>query len=245
MKKPEIIYLDDDIVVANKAAGILSIPDRYQADKPNMSQWLKNQLGEVFTIHRLDKDTSGIIVFARNPEAHQHISMQFEKWEANKKYLAIVDGPMEQESGEINLSIAHDPNKPGRMVINKKGKESLSTYTCREDFRHFSLLEVAIHTGRTHQIRVHLAAIGHPLAVDPYYGRRTEFFLSEIKKRKFNLGKFEEEKPLLSRTPLHSWQLSFTHPQSGTVCEFSCEPPKDMEAMLRQLSKWDKMADSI
>lgn len=239
MKKPEILYADASIAIVNKPADYLSIPDRYQVDKPNLTVWLQKEIGEIFTVHRLDKDTSGVICFARTPTAHQSISLQFEQRLAKKKYLAIVDGQMESESGEIDFPIARDPAKPGRMVINKKGKASLSAYNCIESFQHFSLLEVAIHTGRTHQIRIHLSAIGHPLAVDPFYGRRSEFFLSEVKKRKYQLGKFETERPLLSRTPLHSVELSFEHPDTKLPVTFSADVPKDMDAMLKQLRKWD------
>jgi len=245
MKKPEIIHLDAAIAVVNKPADFLSIPDRFQADKPNVADWLKSRIGEIFIVHRLDKDTSGVICFARTAEAHRHLSAQFEGRVAQKTYLALVDGQLEQDSGEIDLAIAHDPLKPGRMVVNKKGKPALSHYTCKEKFQHFSLLEVSIHTGRTHQIRVHLAAIGHPLAVDPFYGKRTELFLSEIKKRNFRLGKEETEQPIMRRTPLHAWQLGIIHPETELPQTYQVNPPKDMEALLSQLGKWDRPNDIL
>jgi 23S rRNA-/tRNA-specific pseudouridylate synthase len=110
-----------------------------------------------------------------------------------------------------------------------------------EAFRQFSLVEFRIETGRTHQIRVHTAAIGHPLAVDAFYGRRESLYLSEIKTRGFQLGKTKEERPLLNRIALHSSQISFLHPSSGKRLQIEAPLPKDLRAVINQLKKWGKI----
>jgi 23S rRNA pseudouridine1911/1915/1917 synthase len=240
MIKPDIIFQDEHIIVANKPPQLLSIPDRFDALKPSLSADLTVLFGKIFIVHRLDRETSGIIVFAKTEEAHRHLSIQFENHETQKVYLALVDGVMHQDEGEIDRPIAEHPTIPGKMMVAKKGKESFTLYTVIERFKHFTLVEADIRTGRTHQIRVHFQSLGYPLAVDALYGRREALFGRDIK-NKFKVGKFtEEELPLMKRISLHSHRLTFKHPLSNEYMSFETELPKDFRATINQLRKWGK-----
>lgn len=235
-QKPTIIYEDDYLVVVNKPANYLSIPDRYKPDLPNVQQFLKDKFGDIYTIHRLDRETSGIILFAKDAATHKSLSIQFENREVQKYYLAIASGNVFEDEGKIDKPIAkHQSNQ--RMIIAKQGKPSLSHYKVIERFRGYTLLEVQIMTGRTHQIRVHLQAIGYPLAVDPIYARKDAFYLSEIKGKKYRRTD-EEERPLVTRCTLHAQALVIKHPVTKEEMRFEAEAPKDIRAMLKQLRKW-------
>ncbi len=244
-KNFEIIFEDDDLIVANKPAGLLTIPDRFDSTKPSLVGYLKSLQppdAKVFIVHRLDRETSGILCFAKNEAAHKHLSKQFEEKTAAKFYLALVDGRLIPEFGKIDFSIAESATTPGKMVTAKRGKESLTFYKTLENFKQFTLVEAEIKTGRTHQIRVHFQSLGFPLAVDALYGRRDNLLLSEVK-RKYKLSKLQgtdEERPIMNRTTLHAFRLELEHPTSGERVQFVCEPPKDFAALVSQLQKWGK-----
>ena len=240
MAKPDIIFEDEHIIIVHKPANLLTIPDRFDPTKPSLYAELTQIFGKIFIVHRLDRETSGILVFAKNEEAHRHLSLQFENHETRKVYLALLDGVTHQDEGEIDRPIAEHPTILGKMMVAKKGKESLTLYKVVERFKHFTLVEADIRTGRTHQIRVHFQSLGYPLAVDALYGRRTAIFGHDFKK-KFKVGKFtEEELPLMKRTSLHALRLTFNHPLSNESVSFEAEPPKDFRALLNQLRKWGK-----
>jgi len=239
MKKLEILHADDQIVLINKASGMLSIPDRYAPEKPNLLTLLKNKYGDIYTVHRLDKETSGILVYARTEEAHKHLSKQFQERTVDKIYLTLVDGQLHEPEGTIDKPIAPHPHISGKMIVTPKGKESRTDWKAVEIFKNFTLVEANIKTGRTHQIRVHFEAMGYPLAVDSKYGRREAFLLSEIKsKKKYRLGKDQEERPLLSRSILHAFRLTLTHPTTGERLSQEAPLPKDFRAVVQQLRKW-------
>ena len=240
--KLDILFSDDHIVIVNKPANVLSVPDRYDPDIPNLTKLLGQEFGDpIMAVHRLDKPTSGVMVYARNADAHRELNRQFQEREVDKIYHAIVDGqPPADEEIEVDEPIANNPGESGKMMVSNKGKYAMSVFKVMETFGHqFSLIGAQIFTGRTHQIRVHLAYAGYPLMVDPYYGKRDEFKLSEVKRR-FNLRKEEEERPLLNRVPLHAFRLAFDHPESGERMEFEAEMPKDMRAVVNQLRKLRK-----
>jgi RluA family pseudouridine synthase len=239
----ENLYEDDSMIVINKPAGLLTIPDRYDSSKENLYSILKDHFGEIFIVHRLDKDTSGAIVFAKTPEAHRSLCIAFEERKTEKKYLAILSGVPREKAGVIDLSIAESPAGKGMMMVSKKGKEAITEYTVIESFNNFSLVEATLVTGRTHQIRVHFNALGFPLAVDLMYGKREKLFLSEIKKS-INLGKEEEERPLLTRTALHSWKLTVPHPVTGEPVHVEAGIPKDLNAVINQLRKHHRRKSS-
>ena len=163
-----------------------------------------------------------------------NIAQQFESRSIEKVYLAIVDGTPPEE-GSIDLPIVESTSKRGKMMTAKKGMDSLTTFISLDHFGKFSLLKVHLHTGRQHQIRVHMAAIGHPLMVDRLYGRRSEFFLSEIKRKYRRSG--DSERPLMARHTLHASSIRFQHPESKEELFFEVELPKDMRAVLNQLKK--------
>jgi 23S rRNA pseudouridine1911/1915/1917 synthase len=236
----DLIHEDEHIVVVNKHLQVLSIPDRFRPDIPNIYNLLQDKYGEIYTVHRLDKDTSGVLCFARTREAHKNLSQQFEKRQTEKIYLALVVGQPYPEEGRIEAALDKHPTKAGLMKVVAKGKPSTTEYKVLEQFKHYSLLECKILTGRMHQIRVHLQHIGTPLAVDPQYGGKEAIFLSEIKQRKFNLSKGTEEQAILSRVPLHALRLELKHPADGNPIAFEAEPPKDIRALLNQLRKWGK-----
>lgn len=238
--KYDILHEDADFVIVNKPSNLLSIPDRFDANKPNLKAQLSEQFGDIFTVHRLDKATSGVICFARNATAHQHLSQQFEQRSVKKIYYALVEGRLAEE-GSIDLAIAPHAFIKGKMVTNKRGKESLTLYKSIEHFKNHTLAEADIKTGRTHQIRVHFSAIGHPLAIDSLYGRKEAFLLSEIKRKRYNIGRDQEERPLMSRTSLHAYHLHMTHPSTGERLHFEAPLHKDFRAVLKQLGKWSKV----
>lgn len=236
--QPLIVFQDDDIVIINKPANYLSIPDRFKQDLPNVQQFLKNKFGKIYTVHRLDRETSGIMIFAKHEVAHKALSSQFENRIVEKIYLALTSGNIHNEEDIIEKPIGKHPVIAGKMIITKKGKPSVSAYKVIERFKHYTLVEVNIKTGRTHQIRVHMQAYGYPLAVDPLYAKKEAFFLSEVKGKKYKKQRDEVERPLMSRCTLHAHQLSFDHPGTGERITFSSEVPKDFAALLKQLRKW-------
>lgn len=240
--KLEILYEDEALVVVNKPPGVLSIPGRSANQEASLLEMLNKRFDACFTVHRLDALTSGVICYARTPEAHKDLSLQFQNREVTKIYKALVEGIMHDDNGEIDKPIAAHNSISGRMVVSSKGKKALTHFNVVERFRSFTFLEADIKTGRTHQIRVHMAAIGHPLAVDNMYGTRGELFLSEIKLKGFRKGKFEEERPLMKRNALHASKLTISHPGNGEKMSFEAPLPKDFRAVLNQLRKWSNKA---
>ncbi|MBK9337085.1 MAG: RluA family pseudouridine synthase [Lewinellaceae bacterium] len=238
MSNYELLYEDDQMLVVHKPAGLLTIPDRF-GSKDSLQNALERDFGKVFVVHRLDRETSGILCFARTEAAHRNLSMQFEHHTVDKYYLVLVDGKVHQEEGEINKPIGPHPTISGKMTITGRGKPSLTFYRVLEHFKHFTLVEALLKTGRTHQIRVHFQSIGYALAVDALYGPRPAFFLSEVKGKSYRSGKFSgDERPLMERTSLHAFRLRIDHPGTGERMEFRADPPKDFQAVLKQLRRW-------
>lgn len=234
MKLAEHIITEDEHIVAlNKPSGVLTIPDRQ--GNISLKNYLQQVYGEIFTVHRLDKDTSGIVVFAKNEQAHKQLSQLFEGRDVEKYYLGFVLGKFAEPSGTIDAGIMEHPVTKGTMVVNKKGKPSVTDYGVLETFRFFSWVQFRIHTGRTHQIRVHMKHAGHPIVCDELYGDGKPVFISALKKN-YHLSKSEEaERPLLSRLALHSHRLKFILNEKEYNLE--AELPKDLKALLQQLRK--------
>lgn len=231
---PEIIFENDFFVAVNKPSGLLSIPDRL-GQELSLKDILKSRYEQIFTVHRLDKDTSGIIVFAKDEASHKQLSQLFEGREVEKFYLGLVHGKLMNEDGSIDAAITEHPGKNGKMITHVKGKPALTDYHVLESFRLYTWLQFQIHTGRTHQIRVHMQHIGHPIVCDEIYGDPSPILLSALKK-KFKLSKnAEQERPLMNRLALHSHKLSFT--LNEEKFELEAEIPKDLRAMLAQLRK--------
>jgi 23S rRNA pseudouridine1911/1915/1917 synthase len=234
--RPETIFENDNFIVINKSAHLLSIPDRTQSEL-SLKDILIDRYGEIFTVHRLDKETSGVIVFAKDGETHKQLSALFEGRDVEKYYVGLVHGKMQNEEGSIDSPIMEHPAKKGKMITHAKGKPSLTDYKVIENFRLFSWLKFRIHTGRTHQIRVHMQHIGHSIVCDELYGSDEPVYISSLK-RNYHLSKSkEEEKPILSRLALHSSQIKFS--LYGEQYDFEAEIPKDLKATLQQLRKWN------
>lgn len=231
-----IIFENEEFVAVNKPSGILTIPDREGV--AGLRNLLQDKYSSIYTVHRLDRDTSGIVVFARTEAAHKHLSQQFEHRETSKIYNGLVLGSPFQKSGVINEPISEHPSKKGFMTVYKKGKESITEYEVLNTYRLYSWMQFRILTGRTHQIRVHMRHLGNPIVCDPLYGDGKPVFISGIKS-KFNLAKDEEERPILSRLALHASQLRFKD-LSGEVVELTAPLSKDMRATLQQLEKQKK-----
>src|SRR5688572_11065384 len=236
MKFAEIINAEtDDWIAINKPAGLLSIPDREGKEK-SLKILLKERYGNIYTIHRLDKETSGLIVFAKNEVAHKHLSLQFEQRQTLKIYQGLVNGSLIEKKGMIEAPIAEHPAKNGTMIIHQKGKESLTEYEVLKDYRLYTFVQWRLHTGRTHQIRVHMKNIGHPVVCDPIYGDGKPVLVSTLKS-KFKLSKEDlEERPILGRLALHAYQLSFKDLNDKDV-NLEAPLPKDLRATLQQLEK--------
>ena len=244
--KIEIIYQDNDIIVVNKPTGVSVTKDRSGAAE--LAEILAEQLGqqvcsELRLVHRLDKDTSGVMILAKNAETQSVFSNYFEKRLIKKTYLAIVTGAAPSREETINAPIAQSSKKPGLMcVTRKKGKEAVTNWRLLADFGTAALLSVSPLTGRTHQIRVHLAHIGLPLVIDPLYGSSQALLLSDFK-ADYRLRKDKTEKPLIERLTLHAYQIEAT--AWGTAPPYKSNRPncfvagldKKFSATIKMLTK--------
>ena len=231
----DVIYEDEDLIVVNKPAGMVVHP---AAGCP--SGTLANALAFHFSrlssqagtarpgiVHRLDKDTSGLLVAARNEAAHENLADQFRAREVFKSYVALVHGVVKQNSGRIEQPIARDPRNRTRMAVVRGGRPALSIYAVRRQYNRFTLLDVEIKTGRTHQIRVHLEWLRHPVVGDSIYGGGRDNSVQEPKIRAA-IRK-------LNRQFLHAEQLGFRHPRSGVPLRFSAPLPQGLDSFLQEL----------
>jgi 23S rRNA pseudouridine1911/1915/1917 synthase len=233
---PQIIFEDAEIIVLNKPAGLLVLPDRFDPSIPNLYGLLKSKYGQIYIVHRIDKETSGLIIFAKNETSHRALNEQFENRATEKTYRAICVGDSLHDEGRIDLALGEDRGKKGRMRIDQAdGKNAVTNYKVLERFVGFNFIKARPETGRTHQIRVHLKAMNLPILCDSVYGGGQGFFLSQIKPGYRVKG---EEKPLLNRTALHAARLSVLHPGTNQPVTFESELPKDMKIVLNYLRKF-------
>jgi 23S rRNA pseudouridine1911/1915/1917 synthase len=234
----EKIYEDDDLIIVNKPSGLLVIPDRFNSALPCLNKMLESKIKQrLWVVHRLDRDTSGAICFAKNEPTHRYLSLLFQERDVNKYYIALVNGIVTPPEGKIDNFIAEHPVIKGKMIVSKKGKSAVTAYKVLQQWPLYSLVQFQIFTGRTHQIRVHMQSIGNSIVCDELYGDGKPFFLSNIK-RKFRLSeKDEQEKPLLSRLALHANKIEFKK-EDGTEIIAEAPLPKDISACVKQLNKW-------
>jgi 23S rRNA pseudouridine955/2504/2580 synthase/23S rRNA pseudouridine1911/1915/1917 synthase len=230
-----ILAETDHWIALNKPAGLLSVPDRL-GKEVSLKMMLREKYGNSWVVHRLDRETSGVILFAKDETTHQLLNKQFEERRTEKIYTGLVVGTPAEEQGSITTPIAEHPAGDGRMMTHAKGKPSHTDYRVLELLRPYSLVEFIIHTGRTHQIRVHLQSLGHPIVCDTLYGDGKPVLVSSLRK-KFKLSKLaEEERPILARLALHARRLSFVD-NADQPQHIEAPLPKDLTATLSQLRK--------
>lgn len=237
--KPDIIHEDDHLIAVNKPSGVLTLPDRFDHSLESLKGILSRRYPDAYTVHRIDRDTSGIILFAKTAEGQRHYVRLFEEREVEKTYLGLVAGRPLDEEGTVDQPLSENPRQPGRMMVDRKGKAAVTHYRVLETLGRHSWLSFRIETGRTHQIRVHMRHLGHPIACDPLYGSPDPILLSSIKRNFKPSTPDGEERPLLARLALHAWRLSFTA-IDGRMLELEAPLPRDLEACLRQLRKWTR-----
>lgn len=227
-----ILREDEHYIIVNKPFGIPTLDDRDKTIRGILRQ-AKDYWPDAQVCHRLDKETSGILVIAKSPEAYRHLAMQLEHREVNKVYHAVVDG-----LANFNDTIVDVPLltlNVGVVKIDRiEGKEAQTIFNTIEFFKKHSLVQCEPVTGRMHQIRVHLAYLKNPIVADTQYGG-TNVYLSQLKK-KFNLKLETEEKPLISRVALHAFSMGF-FALDGSPMYTEAPYPKDIEALLNQLRK--------
>jgi 23S rRNA pseudouridine1911/1915/1917 synthase len=238
----DIVFEDEYLAVINKPAGMVVHPGagissgtlanaiawHFDVETSGLDQSkIQNLKSKIGIVHRLDKDTSGLIVVAKDDQTHDALATQFRKREVFKSYVALVHGSPRENSGTIDRPLARDRWHRTKMTVAANGRHALSLWKVRKRFEKFTLVEVEIKTGRTHQIRVHLASINHPVVGDATYneGRDNTIADQEIKRAVEKMGRFF----------LHAEKLSFTHPETGERLEFVKEMPEELSSLVRQL----------
>lgn len=235
----EILFSDQDLVAVNKPAGFVTIRDGYDASRPNIHQKLSQQYGRLWVVHRLDAETSGILLFARSAEVHRTLSLQFELHTVVKVYHLLTLGAVEWQEREVRLPLRVDGDRRHRTIIDQAGGKPAQTdfYLCERFSDDFSLLSAQPHTGYTHQIRAHCAALGLWLIADPlYFPRPYPPQLGVWSPHRLDLFPRIALLPL-TRTALHAVAITIEHPTNSQVMTISAPYPDDFTAALVQLRK--------
>ena len=219
----DIVYEDEYLLVVNKPSGMVVHPAAgvYHGTLVNALMYHCNQLSHINgdvragIVHRIDKDTSGLLVACKNNMAHKSLSEQLKEKTTTRKYIAIVTGSISHNLGKINAPIGRDPDNRQKMAVVENGKSAVTHFRVLDRFKNYTLLELELETGRTHQIRVHMAYIGHPVLNDPLYG---------TKKQTTPFGQY-----------LHAKTLGFKHPRTGEYMEFDSELPQEFVEKIEEL----------
>lgn len=229
-----IIHEDDNLIVINKPPFVASLDER-EGGEVNILRLAKKYHADAQVCHRLDKDTSGVLLIAKNPETYRLVSIEFERRRVNKIYHAIIQGTHVFEDLLVDLPILNQGNK--NVTIDRaNGKHAITIFNSKTYFKHFTLVECKPVTGRMHQIRIHLATQHAAIVGDTMY-KGKPVYLSQIKKRGFTLAKEEVELPIMKRFALHSKSVEFTI--DGKHYAFEADYPKDFATLLKQLEKFD------
>ena len=218
----DIVYEDDDVMVINKKSGVVvhPAPGNYSGTLVNGLMYLSKDLSHVNgefrpgIVHRIDKDTSGLLIVAKNDKAHRILAEELKEKKIKRKYIALVSGVINHDVGEIDAPIGRDPSDRKKMCVTSvNSKDAITHFRVLERYKNASLIECELETGRTHQIRVHMKYINHPVINDPVYG-------------KSNHGEFGQL--------LHAKEITFTHPTTKEVMTFSCEVPEEFNKILEE-----------
>jgi 23S rRNA pseudouridine1911/1915/1917 synthase len=227
----EIVFEDDHLLIVDKPAGLVVHPAAGNLDGTLVNALLHHCAGRLSGIggvarpgivHRIDKDTSGLLVVAKTDPAHEGLSAQFAKHSIDRRYIAMVAG-RPQATGTIDAPLARSPHDRKKIAIQPRGKHAVTHYTMIEPLRHGAMVECRLETGRTHQIRVHMASIGHPLIGDPVYGRNRPEHRDVLRMLDFK------------RQALHAAHLGFVHPVTSATMSFESKLPHDMQALFTAL----------
>jgi len=246
----EILLDDPRFVVVAKPSGMPTVPERFRKEEPTIVDATERLLrrrdpaaARPRVVHRLDRDTSGVLVLAKDDEAARDLMAQFEARTVAKTYLAVCLGAPQPPSGDVAFRLGDDPKRPGGMLfVAKGGRECESAWETLETFRGVSLVRVVPRTGRTHQVRMTLLHLGSPCAIDPRYGSSAPLYLSEYK-RDYRVGRAQVETPLLDRLSLHAETLEFrrpvaSHDDAAARVRVKAPLPRDFAATLKQLRRW-------
>jgi 23S rRNA pseudouridine1911/1915/1917 synthase len=246
-----IVYEDDDIIVVDKASGIAVIADHWDDSLERLDELVGDLLKSraatnakhpavapdksIYVVHRVDRDTSGLVAFAKTAEMHKTLSSAFEARLVKKRYIAVINGRPTWTETSCDLPLRMDGDREHRTIVDRgHGKPALTEFKVLGICGNLAVLEAFPHTGRTHQIRAHLSALGHSIVCDPLYGDKKPLLLSSFK-RSWR-GDPYEERPILSRLGLHASSLSFEVPELKQR-DFSAPLAKDMAALLSQMEK--------
>ncbi|WP_434282920.1 RluA family pseudouridine synthase [Clostridium botulinum] len=219
----EIVYEDNDIIVINKRPGIVVHPTKGHPtgtlSNGILYHFKKNgEKSIVRLVSRLDRDTSGLIIIAKNQFSHMRLASDMSKDSFRKIYIAVVHGSMKEKEGRINLPIYKEEESESiKRIVDERGQESITTYEVLEELSKGSVVRLELETGRTHQIRVHMSHLGHPLYGDSLY------------------GKGEEEKEYIERQALHAYKLEFPHPRTGDILKLQCSLPDDIKNLIEKI----------
>lgn len=252
----EIVHEDDRLLAINKPARLLVSPDRYDPRRPNLMKLLEagvasgrpwavaRNLTYLSNAHRLDFETTGVFLLAKDKPALVTLANHFGSEVPRKTYVALVAGNPPADTFDCDLALKPDVRRPGYMRWGRDGKKSYTQFTVRERFKGCALVECHPHTGRTHQIRVHLKAAGYPILADPLYGSGEQLLLSDLKRR-FKGDREEDERPLTPSLALHAWKLALPHPDGTGDVELTAPWPKDLEVALKYLRKYASVAPAV
>ncbi|MCX5749937.1 MAG: RluA family pseudouridine synthase [Candidatus Saganbacteria bacterium] len=217
-----ILYEDEQIIAVDKPPRVSTIPNTSTPREESLVGMLEERFErKFFVVHRLDKDTSGVIVFALDPATHRDLNIQFEQQKVEKKYIGIVEGKTDFVEKKISIPISKSKIGSKKVALSSKGFEAITIVKTLKNLKGYSIVEIRPVTGKRHQIRLHLKAIGHPLAIDELYGRKEPIIIN---------GKI-----VLDRMPLHASEISFVHPGRQEKITISSEIPQDMNGFISSL----------
>jgi 23S rRNA pseudouridine1911/1915/1917 synthase len=236
----DIVYEDDQLLIVNKSAGMVTHPayGNYSGTLVNALLHHCNSLSSVNTelrpgiVHRLDKDTTGLMVVAKNDVAHHFLAKQFSKRTIDREYWAIVWGRFKQSKGTIEATLGRSKRDRKKVAVTAEGKNAITDYEVLKEFEYLTLVRLKLRTGRTHQIRVHLAHIGHPVFGDPTYGGRSNTWGGLAGKKALQAQNLLK---LITRQALHARTIGFIHPATKAPVKFESELPADMQEVLNRL----------